>query len=238
MKGLSVSLPGTSVQQFRNGKLFYSQAKLNMIADTTKREITMIDVDGKRYATIPADQYGSAVSSSVPEMPAQVKSMLASMKFHMESVPGGATATIQGMQAEDHALVMTIDGPGGQGLPAGPMARMTMHLWIAKGSEALRVEALREVAGYNLMSMEAFSPVATIQKAFQMFPGMGESFAALQKEMVAAGGSVMLRVQLDLVMPMMAALTNQAGGDPNAPFAQITQELTLVSTEAIQDLGV
>jgi len=235
MKSLSVTLPEMSVQQFRNGKLFYSQAKLNLIVDTAKREITMIDIDGKRYATIPADQYGSAVSGSMPEVPAQAKSMLGSMKMHAEAAPGGATATIQGIQAEDHALVITMDGPTGQGLPGGPMVRMTMHMWLAKPSEALRVQALREVSGYNLMAMAALSPVATIEKMFQQFPGMGDALAGMQKDVMAGGGSVMLRMQLDMVVPMMAALTGQTGGDPDAPMVQITQELAQMSAEAIAD---
>ena len=235
MKGLSVTLPQMSVQQFRNGKLFYSQAKVNLIVDTAKREITMVDIEGKRYATIPADQYASAVSGSTPELPAQAKSMLGAIKMHAEPAPGGATATIQGIQAEDHALVITVDGPTGQGLPGGPMVRMTMHMWLAKGSEALRVQALREVSGYNLMAMEALSPVATIEKMFQQFPGMGDALTGLQKDAMAGGGSVMLRMQLDMAVPMMAALTGQAGGDPNAPMVQITQELAQMSTEAVAD---
>jgi hypothetical protein len=235
MKSLSMTLPEMSAQQFRNGKLFYSQAKLNLIVDTAKREITMIDSLGRRYATVPADQYGSAISGSMPEVPGQARSMPGSMKIHAESAPGGATATIQGIQAEDHALVFTIDGPTGQGLPGGPMVRMTMHMWLAKGSEALRVQALREVSGYNLMAMEALSPVATIQKMFQQFSGMGDAFAGLQKDLIAGGGSVMLRMQLDMFVPMMAALTGQAASDPNAPFVQITQELAQISTEAVPD---
>jgi hypothetical protein len=233
MQGMSMAVPEMSAQQFRNGKVFYSQGKTNLIVDTAKKEITLLDGDGKRYATVPAAQYGDEVKQAVPEVPEQAKALLGSMKMHAEAAPAGGTATIQGIEAEEHGLILTLDAPAGQGLPvSGPLARMVIHLWTAKGSEALRVQALREVTGYNLMSIEAINPIATIQKSLQIFPGMADAMTSLMKEM---GNSPMLRMRLDLFMPMMAALTGQTGGDPNAPLAQINMELSQISTDAIAD---
>ncbi len=236
MKGMNVALPDMFTHQFRNGKIFYTQGKTNLIVNVAKKEITLLDHAGKRCATVPAAQYGDEVARAMPAVPDQAKALLGSMKAHAESAAGG-TATIQGMEGDEHIITITVDAPAGQAaLPAGPMVRIVMHVWIAKGSEALRVPALREVAGYNMMSMEAINPLATIEKAFQQLPGLGESLASLTKDLLtSSSGSIMLRTQMEMFMPMLAGLTGQAGGDPNASFMQITQELTQISTEPIAD---
>lgn len=234
MKTLNVALPEMFAQQFRNGRIFYTQGKTNLIVDTAKKEITLVDTAGKRYATVPSAQYGDEVAHAMPEVPAQAKALLGAMKVHMETAPGGGTATIQGIEAEEHSVTIAIDATAGGPMPAGPLVRIAMHFWMAKGSEALRVPALREVAGYNIMSMDAVSPLATIETALRQFPGMGDTIAALSKDL-ATSGSIMLRSKMEMVVPMLAAMTAQTGGDPNAPFATITEEVSQISTDPIAD---
>lgn len=250
MKGLNLALPMSMAQQYRNGKLAVSFGKINVIVDLNKHEITLLDPDGKRYATVSADKYADAVSGAVPDTPAQAQAMLASMKGHSESKLTGRTETIQGIEAEEREVLMTLDAPSAPGLPPGtlppgPMMRMVMHVWTAKGSEALRVSALREIAGYGVMSLDMIDPVSTIQKAFRQLPGLGDGIASLQKDLQSGGSPVMLRMQMEMFMPMLGAIAKQlppgaanpfgAGFDPDAALMQMTEELTELSTTQISD---
>src|SRR5579872_2664410 len=88
MKTLSVSMPEMYAHQFRNGKIFYTQGKTNLIVDVEKKEITLLDTTGKRYATVPAAQYGDEIARAAPAVPDQAKALLGSMKAHVEALPG------------------------------------------------------------------------------------------------------------------------------------------------------
>jgi hypothetical protein len=173
--------------------MFYS-GKQTSIIDFTKQEITLLDQAGKRYATVPAEQYGDELARSMPEMPAGGKAAMAEMKGHAESKATGHMATIQGVECEEREIVMTVDLPAMPDGPAGAMMRMAMHLWTAKASEAARVPAIGELAGYDLFSI-GMDPVTSMAKTFQQVPGFGDALSALMKEVKSGGASVFLRMQ-------------------------------------------
>lgn len=241
-KAVSAGLPSSSKQQYRNGKLLVGTAGTNVMVDLSKREVTLIDPGRKRYATVPADQYSDEAARLTPQLPAQATALMASMKSHSEAKLTGRTETIQGIEAEEHEVVMTIDSPPGLGVPDGPMVRMVMHVWTAKGSEALRVGALREVAGYRSLSLDEINPVAVLKKGFGQFPGLSEGLASLMNDLQ---GSLLLRMRMELSMPMLAGMMKQlpagaanpfgAGFDANAPLMELTQDLGEISTAEIPD---
>ena len=73
-------------------------------------------------------------------------------------------------------------------------------------------------------------------------PGIGEGIAAMIKEM-QSGTGVVLRVQMESYMPMVAAMLKQrpessplgAAFDPDAPFMQMNKEVVEISTAPVPD---
>jgi hypothetical protein len=243
MKSMNVGLPKEQTMQLRNGKICYATANLISIADFNKREIILLDAAGKRYATIPADRYADEMAGAMPEMGAQAKAAMASMKGHSESRATGRTETIEGIEGEEHEISVSLDSPAMANAPAGPMMRMVMHLWTAKASEAERVPAIGELTRYNLLSFAGMDPVSVMAKAFGQMPGFTENFGAMMKEIKSAGSPVVLRIQIEVFMPMLAVLmksmpagNSPAGGlDADAPMAHVTFEVASISTDPIAD---
>ncbi|HTX36214.1 MAG TPA: hypothetical protein VME43_14390 [Bryobacteraceae bacterium] len=243
MKSMNVNLPKNEIVQLKNGRMFYSSGNLVSIADFTKHEITLLDPAGKRYATIPADRYADEMARAMPPMNAQSKAAMASMKGHSESRATGRTDTIQGVEGEEHEVTISVDSAGMPNVPAGPMMRMVMHLWTAKAGEAARVPAIGELTRYDLLSFGGADPVSTMSKAFEQIPGFADTFSAFLKGLRSGGSPVILRVQMEMFLPMLTALMQQmpAGSTPAGGFdaagalAHITHEVSSISTDPIAD---
>ena len=244
MPGMEAALPKESSVQLKNGKGHSSSGANVSICDFSKQEMTLLDNEGKRYATLPFAQFADAFAGAMPEMPSQPAGMMASMKPHFESKATGRTETIQGIEGEEHEFAMTVDAPAMPNMPSGgPMMRMVMHFWRARRSEVMRVPAVREVAGYNLFAAATMNPVSSMEKIFRQMPGFADNFAAVYKEMQSGGTPLILRMHIDLFLPAMSALLKQTPGNggtngglnPDAPFLEIRQELAELSTAAIPD---
>src|SRR5580658_10250571 len=82
MKSLNVTAPPAVVQQFRNGMLYYQSGRQSSIIDLNTREITLLDSDGKRYATVPSERYGDELVRAMPEVPPAAKAAPAALKGH------------------------------------------------------------------------------------------------------------------------------------------------------------
>jgi hypothetical protein len=203
----------------------------------------LLDPAGKKYGIIQFDKFGDEIAAAMPQMPEQAKAAMAAMKTHVESKTTGRTATIQGIESEEHQIEMTVDGPPMPNMPQSPTMRMVMHVWIAKTSEIMRVPAVRELAGYHLFAASTMNPAASIQKAFMQMPGFGEAMAGMAKGL-QSGTQVILRMQVEMFMPMFAAMMKQrpagsdqpgAAVDAEAPFMEMNQEATEISTASIAD---
>jgi hypothetical protein len=242
MQGTNAIMPKETLMQFKNGK-GYSSSGMNAITDFTSQEITILDPAAKAYAHMKFDGFGDQIAAAMPQMPDQAKAALAAMKTHVQSKTTGGGATIQGVETEEHLIEMTVDGPAADNMPQGPMMRMVIHVWIAKTSEIMRVPAIRELAGYHLFAAATMNPVASMQKMFQQMPGLGDSMTGMIKDL-QSGTQVILRMRLDMFMPMFAAMMKQrpagadpsvAALDPDAPFMHMNQEVAELSTDSIPD---
>ena len=241
MKGVDAGVPPSSSLQLKNGKVRNESGQLVFLADFLKREITLIDRAGKRDATIPADRYADELTGAMAQMTGQSKSAMAGMHGHAETKATGRTATIQGIEGEEREIDMIIDGPAMANIPAGPMMRMVLHLWTAKAGEAARVPAIGELTRFDMLSFPGGDMVA-MTKMFQQMPGFGDAFSTMVKEIKSSGTHVVLRVRVELFLPMLAAMMRQvsgggdpAGGDSGAPQISLTQEVTEISTAPIAD---
>lgn len=243
-KGFENAMPPDMLTQFKNGKGYSSGNGFTSVCDFTTQKITLIDNAGKRYATWSFNNFGDALADAMPQMPEQAKAMLASMKQHVESKATGNSATIQGVEAEDREIDMSVEGPAMPNMPPGPIFSIVMHVWTAKKSEVLKNPAVRELAGYQLFSIQTMNPMGSLQKLFQQLPGFGDSFTGFYKEIQSGGTPVILRSQMQMYMPMLATLMKQmpagqnpfgAGFDPSGPLMEVTQEASEISTAAVPD---
>jgi hypothetical protein len=240
-KSLDNTMSPETTLQFRNGKGFSSGAYASII-DFTKQMDTLLDTKGKRYATVSSGQFADEMVRAMPQQPAEAKAAIGAMKGHFQSKPVTYTGTIQGVEAEEHEFEMSIDAPPMLNTPEGPMIRMVMRMWMAKSSEAMRVPAIREVAGYNLFAIATMNPAQTMEKILSQVPGMGEAIMPMMKEL-QSGTGVLLRMQFEMYMPMAGVIMKQhpesmplgAGFDPDSPVAQVNKELVEISTAAIPD---
>lgn len=241
-KVMAASMPPESSLRFRNGKGFTDAGIYTSICDFAKQMVTLLDGKGKRYATVPAAQLVDEMVKAMPQQNAEAKAAMAAMKGHFEAKPVSRTATIQGIEAEEHDYEMTMDGPPMANDVGGPMMRMVLRFWLAKPGEVARVPAIREVAGYNLFAIATMNPLGMMEKLMPQMPGFSENIAAMAKEM-QSGTGVVLKVQMENYMPMVSAMLKQhpessplgAGFDPDAPLMQMNKELVEISTAAIPD---
>jgi hypothetical protein len=243
-KGMAKAVPLNLVIQFKGSKGFASWGDYITIIDFKKNEATLVDAVGKRYGTAPLDRFTDEMAGAMPELPAEAKAGLGAMKSGFQSRVTGRTDTIRGIEAEEREIVMTMDMPAGANAPAGPMMKMVIQFWTAKAGETLRVPAIHELNGYNLWSNSIMNPVGAIEKMLKQTPGFGDSVVAMMKEL-RSGSGVLLRTHMDIYMPMMAAMMRSlpagtpnplgANFDPDAAFAQMNQEMSEISTDAIPD---
>ncbi len=192
------------------------------IADFAKQEITIIDNDHRKFATIPAADYSSKISESMPQMGA-ASQMMNSMQTTCDSAKSGRTEVIQGVQAEEREQTCSIEMklPGSNPQTAAAMARIGMkivtHIWTASPGERPRVPALWQLSGYELWQKYFMNPAAAMGKAMG---GMAPMMEDLQKE-----NSAILRLNMEMFV------TGAAG----VPMMKMKQEVVELSTAPLDD---
>jgi hypothetical protein len=240
-KGIATAMPADSSFQWKDGKGASMLGKLRSIVDVGKGQMTLIDPEKKRVATVSADQMMEQMTKTMAQMPEEARAAMASMKANSESKVTGRTETIQGIQAEEREVTISINGPQTPNMPPGPMIKMAIQFWTAKQEEVLRVPALRELSAYNIWSFATMNPASSMEKMFQQTPGMGDGMGKFMKDM-AGVKAVMLRSRVTMWMPAMAAMMKQAPAgqgpfgadfDPDAPFMEMTQELAELSSAPV-----
>ncbi len=241
MKSMGDFLPAEMVYQVKEGKGASSFGKMRAIADFTKQRITLIDPANKKLANTSAEQLVDEFTKTLADMPAEARAAVASMKATSESKMTGRTMTIQGIEAEEREVTMSVEGPSN--LPAGPMFKLGIQFWTARAEEVQRVPALREMAEHNLSAYAIMNPSAMMEKMLQQIPGMGDGIAKVVKEMQTAKATL-LKSEIKMYMPVIAAMMKQLAPEKNpfgdkfdaeAPFMEMTQELSELSTAPIPD---
>ncbi len=235
--------PGDALIRVKGRKGLTEMFGLQNIIDMDKQTVTVVDTAGKRYSTSTLDAYKDAVAKSMPTLPPQAMQALSSMKAHTDTKLTGRSETIQGVQSDEREITMTVDAP--EGAPfTGAMIKMVMRLWMAKPSETDRLPAVRELAALNLWNYGAMNPGSMMQKMFEQMPGMADGLKPLMEEF-SKNRTMLVRTNVDIYMPMFAQLAKQMPPGPNnplgenfdanAPFAQMTQEATEISTTSVPD---
>ena len=236
------ALQQESVLRLKGGKGFSTYMGFESIIDFTTQEMTLLDPASKQYSKLKYDQFAEEMGRAMPAMPEQARAAMASFKAEVSPPRAtGRTDTIQGVEAEEHEVTISVAGPAMPNMPAGPMIKMVMQFWSPKAGEAMRVPAIRELTGYSAWSYATMNPVASMSKYMNQLPGFAEAFGPLMKELQQ--GPV-LRTHMEMFMPAMVAMLQRmpaannpfgAGFDANAPFVQMNQELAEFSTAPVPD---
>jgi len=225
------------VVRIKGNKAYSTQGNLTSIMDLTTQDMTLIDTVDKRFTKVSASQYAEQVKAAIPAMPTEARTALASMKTSVDTRSTGRTATIQGIQSEEHEFVLTMDLPPGGPPQAGPLMKMLMQIWTAKREEAQRVPALQEFQNYTASATSTMNPMEMVKQVFSALPGLGDSFGSMIAEM-SKSGSMSMRMHTEVTMPFLAAMAQQGvplppGFDPSAPVIQMNQELVELSTDPV-----
>jgi hypothetical protein len=239
------SMQGSASQTIRmKGNKGYTNAgKFLFIVDFDKQELTMVDSANKHMAIVPASQYSEKMLASMPQIPEHARKMLDSTKASLDSHKTGRTDTIQGVQAEESELVLSIEMPIPGGDQVVPMMKMVLQIWTAKPEEALRVQAIRELTGYNLWTSYFMNPGDALGKMFSAMPAFGKGLNTMFEEM-GKNKAVMLRSQMSLYSSFFAQMAQKmqqqgkplpSSYDPDAPLVQVKQEAAELSTAALGD---
>ena len=218
----------------KGGRCSYSFGPLSMIIDAAKGELTLLNPSKKQFATIPAASYADRLTAAQP-FPAAAQQALQNIKMDVQSSKTGQTAVINGIQAEDNQVVLTMDVPG------SPVSiRMEMHEWLAAAAELDRVAPLKELAGCSAAAGSA-DPSSMLQKLFGQMPGAGEKLSEAVRALSANKGTPGLKTEMAMYMPGLAALIQaQAGGaaapvDANAPIMTMLMSLSELSLNPVPD---
>jgi len=120
--------------------------------------------------------------------------------------------------------------------------KIVMQVWGAQPGEALKNQAIRELAGYNLYANYFMNPAGMLQKMFSGMPGYAEALKSMTEEFSAAK-SPMLRMRMSMFVGMppdaVRKSADQSPGaapiDPNAPMFEITQEAVEISSALLDE---
>lgn len=235
----------TSIQM-KSNKGYTTAGNWTEIFDFVKGEVTLVDPAHKTFATFPVAQLADKMAGAMPQISsAQAESMqqaMASIKIKVDAKVTGKTADIQGVQAEERVVTLTMDLP----MPAemnqsGPSMKMVMHIWTAKKEEALRVPAIRELTGYQTWQRYMVNPMGMFEKLSVKMPAMSKIVSPLIEEMFK-NQSVILRTRIEIYMPFLATLASQMAAqgkslpfalDPNAPLMEMDQEVSELSSAPV-----
>jgi TonB family protein len=231
LRQMDSALPTETVMQLKGDKGYSTFGKMTYLMDFAKQEVTLVDAAMRRFATVPMKDFADKLGVSVSAMTPEVQRSMASIKTSFSSRKTGRTDTIQGVAAEESEWIISMDMAQPVGTqPAGPFMKMAIQIWSAKPEEALRLQALREWAGYAAYSNYLMNPLTALQKIFATMPGAVEGHTSMMEE---GSKSLMLKSHAAVYMPMMSQLT--PGFDPSAAFMDIGGEIVELSAAAVDE---
>ena len=217
---------GTTLQI--NGDRAYStMGRMFAVTDYAKGEITVMDPETKRFATVPLGDYMAKMlaAQKLPAMPPDAQRIFDNMKLDVKTSKTGQTETILGLHAEESLLVISME------LTAGMQMRTEIHLWAASADELKRTPALSELAAWMARPKGGFDPVEVMTKSLAGMPGIGEKVRGPVHEMMKAGGGPVIRMRTATYMPAMAA----AMGGADQPVVEVAMDLAELSAAAVPE---
>jgi len=191
---MNLPIPGAQVPQLpfhemlmriKGDRAYCETGTMNSITDASTGQVTMLDPKTSRYATATMAEYIAALQQSVSAnaMPEQAKALLSQIKVDVDSHDTGRTERIQGVDAAEREIVMTltipIPVPGQQN---GMRVVVKMQVWKPAPEAAERVAWLREMTSFYSRTMDVNNPFSMLRQIFTAI-GLGQSMDKLVQEM-------------------------------------------------------
>jgi TonB family protein len=220
--GAPPALAKTMAIRIKGDKSLTQLGALTAIIANSDSSITLLNPATKQYAQALMAEYIDMLRAKLPSASA---ALMKQLKFDVETSKTGQFEMISGIRAEEHLtkMTMSMDAPG---VPAGPLVRLEMHMWLASPDELNGFPALRQYAASAQRAMNISAAGDAVEKLFQQVPGAAEKLRVLTEEAARNSGSLTLKIQEAVYNPK---------GAPNAPIAAITIELAEISSDAIDD---
>jgi hypothetical protein len=241
----SVETGSTSSVRMKGNKAYTTSGNWIQIFDFAKQEVTLVDSAHKTYAAFPISQFADQMAGAIPQATSEqmkaAQQALASVKSSVDSKMTGNTAEIQGIQAEERQVTLTMELPMPTTNQSSAGIKMAMHIWTPKKEEVLRVPAIRELTGYQAWQRYVINPVGILDKLLGKMPGMSDSIGSMFDE-IYKNPSVILRMRVEIYVPFLAVLAKQMAAqgsqvlpamDPDAPIMEIDQEVAELSSAPV-----
>jgi hypothetical protein len=229
------ALDGPTVIRIKGDKAYTSIGKFSFITDFATNQVTYIDSENSRFATVPVGELASKLADSMPQLPKQAAGLNNMFKADVQSRKTGRSEVIRGVRAEEYEVIvaLTLSLPD---VPAnsGPAVRMIMQIWRANAEEAASNPALAEFMRYSSRSESSMNPADVMRKLTGPLQSLGQSFSAIREEMMKEK-SPALRIHMEESSPMLALAPQGAGGGPASPLVSFDQEMVEFSTAPVED---
>ncbi len=236
MKQRGVQMPDAFSVRLKGTRGYSKIGNLEFITDLAAQQATLLDREGKRYATAPLKEVASRFAAALPRMASNAQKMLGAMKGDFHARKTGRTEVILGIDAEETEGVLTVGG-------AAPVMKMIIQFWTAKPAAAQRIASLREFTAYSQKSSAFLSPADLIRQMTGRIAGFAQGIGSMIDE-IQKSQSVMLKAHMEMQMPLLTRMAAQAAKkdgeeaetvDPDKPFVTIDQNLVEISDAPIDD---
>lgn len=231
---LATMFPNGLAMRVKGQQCSSSFGPITSIFNGDTKEITLLNPMTRQYTTVAAADYTGNALSQIP-IPPEAAKVFQNLKIDAKFSKTGQTETIQGIQAEDNLVTISLEIPNPTGVPI--VVRMEIHDWLATDSEVARVPALSEYYGCSSAVNSGADPAAMLDKVLAMFPGMQEKLGEPLKQLVANKKGPALRVDMGIFVPAIAMLLppqpNAPPIDPSAPLVKVAMNVTEFSQSPI-----
>lgn len=232
LKQALANIPRERLIQIKGDKTRTNSGALIAITDNALGEITLLDPATKKYARTHIAEFVTAIQGTMPAFPAAAEQALQNMKFDIQTTTG-QIGMVSGIRAQERVTTMTMSMniPGFAASDA--FLRMEMHIWRASPDDLSRVSGLREYAAYAQRALDTFNSIEQVEKMFGQIPGMGDKIRAVMQELSKDTGSLTVKTQQTIYMPIAARVV--PGANPDSPLMEMRSDLTTISSDAIDD---
>ncbi len=239
-KQMVSGFPSEVITRVKGDKVYSKSGLMTSIVDCGTDQITLLNADAKKYATLPMADYPGNLMQGQTAVPPAVQKMFQDLKFDVQTSKTGRGGMLQGIRADETETVISMEMPGPQKTTAG--FKLTIQQWIASPEENNRIPAIGEFAGYSARVRSKANSYDVIRKVFSQLPGMAEKLQAPVEALLKKDDGLVLRMREAARAPAMAQLFQQmktageplpAGFDPDAPLFEVFMDLAEISIATI-----
>src|SRR5229473_1584117 len=128
-KQMASGFPNEIVTRVKGDKVYSKSGLMTSIVDCGTDQITLLNSDTKKYATVPMADYPGTVMQVHPAMSPAVEKVFQDLKFDVQTRKTGRGGMLQGIRGDENEIVISIEMPGPQKTNAA--FKVIIEQWIA-----------------------------------------------------------------------------------------------------------